>query len=99
LAPAGFSNGLPSQAPCRTVFGHIFLTFDTNLRESQVRTFYGDEETTAVRLAALRATGANLVVYDPQDNEDGSFDPRGLPGLRQVYALDGYAILSVTETP
>lgn len=95
LAPLGFSNSLASFATARTVEGHIFLTFDMALRERQLHTFYGAADSTASRLAVLRATDATYVVYDAHDAEEGPFDPRRLPGLRTVFAAPGMTVLRV----
>jgi hypothetical protein len=95
LAAPGFSNGLVGMASCRVVAGHGFMTFDLPLRERQLSLFYGASTGVSERLAVLRATTADYVVYDAQDAENGPFDPRGLPGLRPLYANSEVAVYGV----
>ncbi len=47
----------------------------------------------AQRLAAARAAGAVLLVYDRFDPENGTFDVRTLPGTRVLYAGLNVAVL------
>ena len=95
LAPRGFSNRLPARARVQVVFGHVYLTFDTAVRERQVRTFYAVDSAPAARLRALRALEATLVVFDRDDPEDGTYDPGALPVLRPVYADADVTVLRV----
>lgn len=95
LAPLAFSNGLGARASTRMATGHVFLTFDMPARERQLRILYGTDQSAAARLQVVRATGASFVVYDRQDAEEGTFDPRSLPGLSIVYANAECAVLRV----
>ncbi len=96
LAPLGFSNRLPSVARSRLVAGYGLLTFDMTLRDEQLHAFYDPSTSPQQRVVVLRATSADLVVYDPTDSEDGTFDPRGMPGLEQVFASGDVAVLRVS---
>jgi|GEM_PF-1379113 len=96
LAPLAFSNQLGALAPTRMATGHVFLTFDMPVRERQLRILYGTDQPEAARLQVVRATAARYVVYDSQDAEEGTFDPRSLPGLRIAYANAECAVLRVT---
>jgi hypothetical protein len=95
LAPYDFSNALPAVAPDRLVFGHPWQTLDFASRQRMVRAFYGTGRSPAAHLQALLNTGATLVVYDSADSEDGSYDPRLLPGLHAVFSNAQVTILRV----
>ena len=98
LAPLAFSNGLGALAPTRMATGHVFLTFDMPARERQLRILYGTDQPVAARLQMIRDTAASYVVYDRQDAEEGTFDPRSLPGLHIVYANAECAVLGVAAS-
>jgi hypothetical protein len=95
LAPLQFGNQLPETAECRLVAGHGFLTLDMPIRDPQLRAFYSPNTSPNQRAEVLRATSADIVVYDPTDTEDGTFDPRVMTGLQTVYAEGGVSIFRV----
>lgn len=95
LAPTGDSNAIPDFASCRLITGYDLLTFDAALRNRQLHAFYGPYVPATRRLATLRQIGADYVVYDLHDGEDGPFNPRALPGLRIVFATTTTAVLRV----
>ena len=92
LAPLGFSNQLPEVAHCRLVAGHGFLTFDMPLRDRQLHAFYDPTTSPSLRLAVLQATSADLVVFDPTDSEDGTFDPKDMSVLAPVFSSGGITV-------
>ncbi|MGH2345574.1 MAG: hypothetical protein ACRDG4_10140, partial [Chloroflexota bacterium] len=82
LAPFGFANTLPTIAPVQVPAGHGYQTLDIVRRQHELNEVYGGHRTPAQRLAAARATGADLLVYDRLDTANGTFDARTLPGTR-----------------
>ncbi len=70
-------------------------TYDLAVRYPEVLAFYGSLSSRQVRMAALRATDATLVVYDGEDGLEGPFDPRTLPALQIVFLYGDVAIMRV----
>jgi hypothetical protein len=95
LAPFRFGNVIPERSTVHVVAGHGDQTYDLDIRGPELATFFGARSTVAQRLQVLRETGATLVAYDGSDLDEGPFDPRGLPGLRVVFAGGNVAILRV----
>jgi hypothetical protein len=97
LAPYAFGNLVPSAARAHVVVGHPDQTWDYASRRPQVQLFYGAATSIAVREQVLRATRADYVVYDAQDTDDGSFDPRRLPGLRVAFDAGSVVVLRIVQ--
>jgi hypothetical protein len=99
LAPLFFGNIVPEASVAHVVAGEYDQTYDYAVRYPQLLTFYNPRSTDAAREQVLRATGATFVVYDADDYQEGSFDPRGMQGLRVVFASSGVAVLRVEGVP
>jgi uncharacterized protein Usg len=95
LAPFFFGNAIPERTPVRVVAGHSYQTYDLGTRYPQLLTFFGAHSTIAQRLSVVRKTHATLVAYDGRDLEEGSFDPRGLPGTRVVFSYGNVTLVRV----
>jgi hypothetical protein len=95
LAPLGFSNQLPRYARARLVAGHGQVTFDMTLRMRQLQQFYDPRTSPGDRERVLRATSADLVVYDADDPEDGTYRPAASGLLRVIYHSQTVTVLRV----
>jgi len=98
LAPFFFGNVAVERMPAHVVAGDYDLTVDFPQRYPQLQTFFDANTATATRLKTLRATHATFVVYDPEDPQEGAFDPRTLPNLQTAFTAGDITVLHVVPT-
>jgi hypothetical protein len=88
-------NALPAWAPVRVVIGHGPESADLAQLLPQVRAFYSEGTSDAARLEMIRRLDVQYVIWGPDEQALGSWDPRQAPFLRVIEGNAGYAVLEV----
>jgi hypothetical protein len=95
LASFNTSNALPAWAPLRTIVGHGPESIHLKEIQPQVEQFYSSASTDKTRELLLEKFGIAYVLWGPEEQKLGSWNPAKASYLKKIYQDSGFSIFEV----
>ena len=95
LASFNTSNALPAWAPLRTIVGHGPESIHLKEIQPQVEQFYSSASTDKTRELLLEKFGIAYVLWGPEEQKLGSWNPAEASYLKKIYQDSGFSIFEV----
>ena len=95
LASYETGNYLPARVWARVFVGHGPETVRFDEKKALMARFFGTATDDVWRQDLLEEYGVDYVFWGPAERQVGDFDPQAVAYLREIYAVDGYAIFAV----